>query len=369
MTTNKKTAVRPAAKFDQVCAQLSQMAYRLGPDARLPTFASLCGQTRVSKATLDAALGQLEAQGVVRRRHGAGIFVSSQLRRSIALVCDPQFSIEPGLRHFWELIVREAQRRVEGTHYDLAFHFSTIEPHSATEKPSLHPALMEDIRAGRVQGLLTVGLPVQTVEWMSRQGAAVVAFAGEGPVSVNLDGVDVVELGVRALAARGCRRLALWSVPESDPEEGDGAEAQSFRHALAAHGLEFRNDWLRPRADETAGRSHFDQAREWGRQTFGAPRESWPDGLLVTNDILTRDVLPVLQKFDVVPNRDIVVASHANSDSPVLRAYEDDLTLIEYDSGEIVQTMFGQLETLLRGEPVAHRHTIIKPKARIPDLT
>ena len=56
MNTIKKNAVRPAAKFDQTCAQLSQIAYHLGPDARMPTFASLCGQTRVSKATLDAAL-------------------------------------------------------------------------------------------------------------------------------------------------------------------------------------------------------------------------------------------------------------------------------------------------------------------------
>jgi hypothetical protein len=44
---------------------------------------------------------------------------------------------------------------------------------------------------------------------MSQQGAAVVAFAGMGPVSVNLDSVDVVELGVEALVARGCRRLAM----------------------------------------------------------------------------------------------------------------------------------------------------------------
>ena len=368
MNTIKKNAVRPAAKFDQTCAQLSQMAYHLGPDARMTTFASLCGQTRVSKATLDAALGQLEAQGIVMRRQGAGIFVSPHLRRSIALVCDPQFSLEPGLRGFWELIVREAQLRVEGSRYNLAFHFSTIETDSATEGPSLHPALMDDISAGRVQGVLTVGLPVQAVEWMSRQGAAVVAFAGQGPVSVNLDGADVVEMGVPVLYARGCRRLALWCEARGDSREGDRDEVRAFRRALAALGLEFRNRWVRPQAHETMRRPSFDQARDWVAETFGAPRESRPDGLLIANDILTREVMPALQKFDILPNRDIVIASHANSDSPVLLAYEDDLTLLEYDSGEIVQTMFDQLETLLRGEPVADGNIIIKPKARVQTL-
>src|SRR4028119_1640032 len=164
MNTIKEPSVRPVAKFDQAYAQLSQMAYNLGPDARMPTFASLCEQTRVSKATLDAALGQLEVQGIIMRRQGAGIFVSSQLKRSIALVCDPQFSLEPRLRGFWELIVREARLRVAGSNYDLAFHFSTLESESGTEEPALHPALIDDIEAGRVQGVLTVGVSDETVE-------------------------------------------------------------------------------------------------------------------------------------------------------------------------------------------------------------
>ena len=303
------------------------------------------------------------------RRQGAGIFVSSRLKRSIALVCDPQFSLEPRLRGFWELIVREARLRVAGSHYDLAFHFSTLETDVATEGPALHPALMDDIQAGRVQGVLTVGAQDKTVAWISEQGTAVVAFAGLGPVSVNMDVVDVVKLGVEALAARGCRRLAMWSEMWSetgdDPRKGKRAEARTFRRALAARGLEFHNNWLRPGAREITSSASFDQAREWVQDVFGAPRENWPDGLLITNDILTRDVMPALQKLDIVPNRDIIIASHANTDSPVLRPYEDDLTLIEYDSGEIVQSMFDQLETLLRGEPLTHPHIKIKPKIRL----
>jgi DNA-binding LacI/PurR family transcriptional regulator len=369
MNSTKEIGMRPVAKFDQTCAQLSQIAYHLGPDARMPTFASLCEQTRVSKATLDAALSQLEAQGIIMRRQGAGIFVSSLLKRSIALVCDPQFSLEPRLRGFWELIVREARLRVAGSHYDLAFHFSTLETESATDGPALHPALMDDIQAGRVQGVLTVALPNETVEWINEQGTAVVAFGGKGPVSVNMDVVDVVKLGVDALAARGCQRLALWSEMWSasgdENRTGKRALTQAFRRALTGQKLEFNNNWLRPQARELAGPASFDQARDWVQEVFGVPRGSWPDGLLITNDILTRDVMPALQKLDIIPNRDIVVASHANTDSPVLRPYEDELMLIEYDSGEIVQSMFDQLEALLRGEAVINRYIQIKPAIRL----
>jgi DNA-binding LacI/PurR family transcriptional regulator len=369
MNITKEVVLRPVAKFDQACAQLSQMAYNLGPDARMPTFASLCQQTRVSKATLDAALSQLEAQGIIMRRQGAGIFVSSLLKRSIALVCDPQFSLEPRLRGFWELIVREARLRVAGSHYDLAFHFSTLETDSAPRGPALHSALMDDIQAGRVQGVLTVGVQDDTVEWISERGTAVVAFGGVGPVSVTMDIVDVVKLGVEALAARGCRRLAVWSETWSgsgaEKRAEKRAEARVFRRALAAKGLEFNNNWLRPQAREIMAPAGFDQARDWVQEVFDAPRKSWPDGLLITNDILTRDVIPALQKLDILPNRDIIIASHANTDSPVLRPYEDDLTLIEYNSGEIVQAMFDQLETLLRGGSVTRRNITIKPKVRV----
>jgi DNA-binding LacI/PurR family transcriptional regulator len=262
------------------------------------------------------------------------------------------------------LIVREARLRVAGRPYDLTFHFSAIEPAAATEAP-LHPGLMDDIREGRVQGVLTVGLPVRAVQWVSEQGVAVVAFAGEGPASVNLDSVDVVELGIKALVERGCRRLALWGEMGSDTTAESRAEPVAFRRILAERDLAFHSHWLRPQAGETIGRSNFELARDWAKEVFGGSRDEWPDGLLITNDILTRDVIPALQKLDIRPNRDVVIASHANTDSPVLHAYESDLMLLEYNSGEIVQAMFDQLETLLRGEIVPDRHIIIRPEATV----
>jgi DNA-binding LacI/PurR family transcriptional regulator len=157
----------------------------------------------------------------------------------------------------------------------------------------------------------------------------------------------------------------MWSGSGDEKREEKRAGARVFRRALTAQGLKFHNQWLRPQGREILEPASFDQARDWVQEVFGAPRENWPDGLLITNDILTRDVMPALQKLEVVANRDIIIASHANTDSPVLRPYEDDLTLIEYDSGEIVQAMFDQLETLLRGESVTERNITIKPKVRV----
>jgi DNA-binding LacI/PurR family transcriptional regulator len=302
------------------------------------------------------------------RRQGSGIFVGSGLKRGVALVCAPHFSGEPHLRNFWDLIVREAHLRVAGRPYNLTLHFSAIATESTPEQPLLHPSLIDDIRVGRVQGALMVGVPAKTVEWTRKQGVAVVEFSGGGPVSVDMDGANVIQLGVEVLAARGCRRLALWSEmwnePGSDRRGRSRREAKAFRSALMPLGLEFNKELLRPRASEATGRPSFEMARDWVSETFGALREQWPDGLLIANDILTRDVMPSLLRLGIVPNRDIIIVSHANTDSPVLQAYQDDLTLVEYDTAEIVQTMFDHLETLLRGEELKNPHTIIAPKVR-----
>ncbi len=364
-------------KVQEAYSHLLRMAYRLGPNTQMPTFADLCVEIGVSKATLDTALGQLEAAGIVSRRQGAGIFVAVALKRGIALVCDPQFSLNPNLRGFWELMVRGAQLRVAqlrvaGSHYDLAFHFSTIETDAASDKLPLHLGLMDDIRAGRVQGVLAVGLPLKAVQWMSDLGVVVVEFAGKGPVSVDLEIADVVKLGVETLVAQGCTRLALWSEiwsrTASERRDRIRLEARTFRRTLAANGLEFHRPWLRPQARELGGDSIYELASRWASQTFSGPRASWPDGLIVTNDILARDVMPALQKLDIVANRDILIASHANTDSPVLRAYQDDLILLEYDSGEIVQSMFDQLETLMRGEKLSAALIKVKPRFQIGEL-
>jgi hypothetical protein len=60
----------------------------------------LCDTLGVSKATLDGALRELEGHNMVYRRHGVGIFVSPLMRRTIVVICPPDFALRPGIRDF-----------------------------------------------------------------------------------------------------------------------------------------------------------------------------------------------------------------------------------------------------------------------------
>lgn len=74
-----------------LCEQLSALAHQLGQEAKMPTVLQLRDQFGVSVTILDDALGQLEAQNIVVRRHCVGIFVSPKLHQRA--IC---YSLNPG---------------------------------------------------------------------------------------------------------------------------------------------------------------------------------------------------------------------------------------------------------------------------------
>src|SRR5690349_21798618 len=79
-------------KLQETCGQIENLAQTLGPDAKLPTVIQLRDRLGVSVATLNSAFTELEAQRVIRRKHGVGIYVSSRIRqRTVCLICDPSF--------------------------------------------------------------------------------------------------------------------------------------------------------------------------------------------------------------------------------------------------------------------------------------
>lgn len=67
-----------AARYEQIADHLRDLVDRSGPGERLPSEAELCGQFGVSRMTARHAVQQVEAEGLIERRRGAGTFVRSR---------------------------------------------------------------------------------------------------------------------------------------------------------------------------------------------------------------------------------------------------------------------------------------------------
>ena len=339
-------------KLDALRDSLSALAHELGPEAKLPTVLQLRDQFGVSVATLDNALGELEAQNVLTRRHGVGIFVSPKLhQRALCLVQDPGFLRLSGGSPFWELLIDQARHRAAVGDEAFSLHFAAP---PGDDRAPLHDALMADIQSGRVQGVLSVGLRPSATKWLQAQNVPHVAFAAYAPHTVALDGAALVRLGVAALAAQGCRRLALWA--------SGGDHHDFFRRELTAHGLPHLPE-LAPAPDAAPGPPQ-EQGYRTARRVFGDPSAEKPDGILITDDMMALGALVGLQKQGVRVGADVQIASHANRGSPVLLGQDDVLTRIEIDPARVAHAMFATLETLMDGGTPAEPIVWIAPTLR-----
>jgi hypothetical protein len=60
-----------------------------------------------------------------------------------------------------------------------------------------------------------------------------------------------------------------------------------------------------------------------------------------------------MQQLGVRIGVNVQVASHANRESPILRPWRDEITLLEVDPAALARTMLATLEAMMAGEAPA----------------
>ena len=354
-------AVPVRTSVESVSERVRLLAHRAGAGARLPGVTALCRELQISPNTLNKALGALQSEGVVERRNGVGVFVGSELpalTQRVVFLCDPTFFRAANRSPFWDFLLEFGRERAQsgGESFECHFALSGAQP--------VHPYLLADARAGRVHGVISVGLLDEAAQWVEACLAPhvpVVSLAQKGRWIVAMDEARFVQLGAQVLAGRGCKRPGFWRALATrrayslQEDEFQQSYRRNWSEALRAHGLDFepqlyRNNrhLLRFDGDETT-LTGKEQGFALAREVFGAPRDTWPDGLVINDDMMTRGALAALAALGVRPGRDVAIVSHANTGSDVLLGHEDELTRIEYDPIELVDRIFAVLEPLMAG--------------------
>ncbi len=366
---------RAPKRVHETCARVAEMARALGTGAKLPRVTQLRDELNVSLTTLNAALGELEANGIIRRQHGVGLFVA-KTTRTLALVCHPAHFRGAGTSPFWDLLLEAAKGRAAEHGEELRLQFAPEDVNAP-----LDAALLLDIERGRIDGVIGVGLGPAAVRSLESQGAVFVSFAGMGRVTVGIDLDAMLSLGVAELARRGARRIAMWRpvtpyrplyiAPDEANAERDAHET-TFATCVRAHGLEFEaslvhdlNRRLKAPGDFER-ESHQEQGYRLALEVFGAPNP--PDAVLVVDDLMTRGALSAWHKLGLKAGcerpADVLLASHCNAGSPALLGHEEEFVALQIDPGALVDSLFESVETALSGEPVAVSHVLLAPQVR-----
>ena len=341
---------------------LASLARRLGPGARLPTMAQLSAELGISVMTLNRALSELEAQGIVVRRQGSGTYVAEQLSQTaIALVYDRDV-FGPEASPFCALLLHEAAKLVHTSDEKLNLYLTAPEPEGAWEGPPIPPDLDEAIKTKRLGGVLFAGESnPAALRWLLDQGLALVAlsYAPVAPFRVKIDHAQTAYLGARELAKRGCKRIALW-IPAGvgiGPQSADEMfeELEAFARALDENGviydesLVFGLEQLSANVPPTPVQSNREQGQLAAQAVFGAPRESWPDGIVCLDDIFALGALSEMKKLGVEAGREVEFATHNNLGSQLLLGFGDALIRLNIDPARVAYEMLRMLATMLRG--------------------
>lgn len=229
----KKTPPAKAPNRTQAAVQhLHDMAREAGAGAKLPTFNELMQQIGVSKATLSAAFAQLEKARVLQRKHGVGIFVCESIHHtSFAIIFDPRFFRVKGASPYWHLVWNAlsdvAQSRTVVRNDSFAFHLAPLE---GTANAPLSNDLYDAVIAGRIDGVLAVGLSEEADDFLCQHDIPFVTHAGSGSWQVNIDGVGWVRRATEYLIEKGCHQLAILN--PSDVVRGSVGNAAGAIHSL-----------------------------------------------------------------------------------------------------------------------------------------
>ena len=365
-------------KTQALTSYLSELAHELGPGTRLPTARELCASLQVSMVTLNRALIELEGRNVLDCRRGVGIFVSPQLGfKSLGLLFDRDiFAAE--VSPFSGLLVNALRAEALARDDELSVHFA-LRPRRG-DLP-LQDEVAAAVREKRLSGVFFSGdYNPEAVDWIEAQGVPLVALS-HAPTSryrVVIDYETLVSVGVETLQARGCRRIGLWLGPWFNSKRNNGAntvpEIEAFRAALENHGLVYQPElvWgLNPTPMKTplSGEAQQERGSLAAHAWFGPdadPIYRDLDGLIVTNDILTRAALPVLRRLRVPLGRHraraLHIVSHANRGSNVLLGETTDVTPIEVNPTEVARAMFDLLEPLMQGRTPVEPTILVRPQ-------
>ncbi len=356
-------------RFDDLVSRVREVALGLGPGEKLPGVYDLRDTMGVSVATLTSALDELEARRVIVRRPGVGIFTSPDAgKRVISLVCDPTFFRSGGGSPFWDMLIKQARSRADSHDELLDLHFSSIVGDSL-ELPS---SLMADIAAGRISGVVYIGTFRSGVRRIEEHGVPVVVFAGPGSHIVGLDSEGMMRSGAEVLGNAGCRHIAMARPDDRVIDREDIARfrdeaLRAFREGLAANQAPFDASLVRPvtttlvdgpwMPTASAQEQGFITAKSW----FALPSDERPDGIVVSEDLMTLGILAAAQQARLEVGRDVLIATHTNAGSAMLIGWEEKIVSLTVDPREVATVMFEMLEQLMDGREDVSNAKLVSP--------
>lgn len=321
------------------------VAGKLAPGAEIPSTRRLAALWTVDVATVHAALSDLVKERLVIRRHGKGTFVAQKIKRlhRVGLYVN-MTSLSDPTKWFVRSVLVEIQKHLMAQGIDVQ---AWMDPRPKKDRKTVWTDLEASARRKEIQGLILLDCDSDILKWAQ---ALPIPLAGITPLklpfAVNCDWSQLFELGMRRLAAQGCRSLGLITV---HPMVAAYENYYKQLLEMAEHyNLKIKNSWIRIPPD-SAGVGGFELAR-YGYREFHAlwDQSSRPDGLIIEPDIVVEGaMMAMLQRGVSVPD-DIKIVFHRNGSHEYLCPFP--ATQVITSEKDYATALVEQIERQVAGE-------------------
>lgn len=332
----------------------SEIREGMQPGDKLPTEPNLADRFHVSLTTVKQALRILADEGWIERAQGRGTFV-----REAAVSSKNQWVAL--LTHF-----RPRDVRVSGSLLDVLGHELTLLQNEnipvriyAGRKTAATPGTLasldfpdfwEDLEAGCIRGvILNQGaLPHEVVQRLCDSRVPVVGQELLIDHPVMMDFAKAFEDLVERLLGLGRRKFGLVQYKDKPSPfyAHTNLRVESFRRALAQHGLEDRPEWI-------VGDVPLDQPDSGGeafRRIWERPGEK-PDALILHSEWYYKGVMRAACQHGIDIPGDLVVA--VNQPEQMDLIYPRPTLTFKSSSRKVAERMCSLMVRLLNGERVA----------------
>ncbi len=347
------------------------------PGTKLPTYAEIIRRYGVSQATVDLALRDFDEQKLIVRKSKRGIYVSPRAaQKNIGVIFGHNiFSSE--ISPVSRLLLKYAEEHATQNRENVSFFINTRQVMIEGHDIRVNRDLVDVLESGRLDGLLLIGSrgPAET-KWLGSQDIPLVVLSNRpgSAYGIAFDTGELVRLGTEALVARGCERIALLSNHGHQRDQDFFDDIEAYGQVLNHHKLDRRPEWIWDKAPKPPidsielPVSNEELGKIAAEALFGGnpDPENLPfDGVVSTDDMLTRGFLGKLCEAGIYPETHIKISTHVNKGLPVLREYGNSLNLIEVDPEKLVDEAFAVLRKLSSGELTAPGLSLITPCFRM----
>jgi DNA-binding LacI/PurR family transcriptional regulator len=294
------TRQKERPKLQASIRKLIKIVKAFEPGERLPSDRTLGMAMGVSNITASLAMQEIERRGLVRRKSRSGSYrVDPRESGHVAIYCELDV-FHPAASRFYGLLIQELRLGLAEKNIRSVPYIGRTPPYELAQKVTA-PWFLEDIDIHRI--IASIVLATARAPWGEKAGMGSIPSIGldaKCAVTVNWDYNEFVREGVRVLAARGCRKIALmmW-----------GNELlPSFHWEMAKAGLPVHEKWVRGEIPPSRSGAGWEEIRS----IWSAPGKEKPDGLLVGDDCLFRDAMLTFAELGIHPGKNVQIVTHMN---------------------------------------------------------